>query len=113
MSTTSKPLICIIGTTGTGKSQLAVELALALESKSEDCLYGPWNGGRVINADAMQTYEGLDIVTNKVTVGEMKGVDHRLLGSKKPGDEYFVSEWIKDALREVRSCAESLNLSGP
>lgn len=49
----SQPLTFILGATGTGKSDLAVAIAKRYN-------------GEVINADAMQLYQGLDIVTNKV-----------------------------------------------
>ena len=58
---TSKTLIAICGTTGVGKSRLAIELALSLP-----------DGGAVINADAMQTYEGLDVLTNKIKREEQR-----------------------------------------
>lgn len=101
MSSLTQPLVCIIGTTGTGKSQLAVDLALALAHGSKTAISPCWDGGTVINSDAMQVYEGLDIVTNKVTEEEKKGVEHRLLGIRKPGEEYYVSQWVKDAIVEV------------
>ncbi|THH03717.1 hypothetical protein EW145_g6064 [Phellinidium pouzarii] len=87
---TLKPLIAICGTTGVGKSRLAIELALALPSS-----------GKIINADAMQVYEGLDVLTNKVQISEQQGVEHLLMSFKKPDEQYFVGEWIKDAEREV------------
>jgi tRNA dimethylallyltransferase len=59
--------IAIVGPTATGKSELAVELALVL------------GNGVVINADAMQLYRGMDIGTAKLTVAERCGVPHRLL----------------------------------
>jgi len=100
----SKPLIAVIGTTGTGKSQLAVELSLAIAKNSVN--HGKddirWSGGEIINADAMQVYKGLDVVTNKVTKEEMKGVPHHLIGVRHPGEEYYVTEWIKDATTIVR-----------
>ncbi|OQO14558.1 hypothetical protein B0A48_01437 [Cryoendolithus antarcticus] len=61
------PLIAIIGATGTGKSELAVALAQRYN-------------GEIINGDAMQLYEGLPIITNKITVEERKCVPHHLLG---------------------------------
>lgn len=51
----SVPVVVILGATGAGKSRLALELAKRF-------------GGEIINADAMQMYRGLDIVTNKVLV---------------------------------------------
>ncbi|KAK0284474.1 tRNA dimethylallyltransferase, mitochondrial [Friedmanniomyces endolithicus] len=62
-----EPLIAIIGATGTGKSQLAIELARRFN-------------GEIINGDAMQLYAGLPIITNKATIEEQKGIPHHLLG---------------------------------
>ncbi|KAG9019560.1 hypothetical protein FRB90_000468 [Tulasnella sp. 427] len=109
MTGTSKPLIAIVGTTGTGKSQLGIELALALQRQSlspSGLDLGRWKGGKVINADAMQVYRGLDIVTNKVTEEETQGVEHLLMDFKDPTEEYFVSQWVKDAMKEIDLCHE-------
>ena len=59
-------LIAVVGPTAAGKSDLAVELALALN-------------GEVINADSMQLYRGMDIGTAKLTTEERRGVPHHLL----------------------------------
>src|ERR1035438_2922533 len=59
-------LIAIVGATATGKSDLAVDLALALD-------------GEVVNADSMQLYRSMDIGTAKLTVAERRGVPHHLL----------------------------------
>jgi tRNA dimethylallyltransferase len=59
-------LIAVVGATTAGKSDLAVELALALD-------------GEVVNADSMQLYRGMDIGTAKLTVDERRGVPHHLL----------------------------------
>jgi tRNA dimethylallyltransferase len=56
----------VVGATATGKSALAVELALEL-------------GGEVINADSMQLYRGMDIGTAKISHDERKNVPHHLL----------------------------------
>lgn len=86
------PLIAVIGTTGVGKSRLAVDLAQALSSGTHR-----WKRGRVLNADAMQVYRGLDIITNKIPDEEKNGIEHCLMAFKEPGDEYVVGEWINDA----------------
>ena len=52
----------------------------------------------MINADAMQVYRGLDIITNKMPLDERLGVEHDLMGFKEPGEQYVVGEWIRDAL---------------
>jgi tRNA dimethylallyltransferase len=59
-------LVAVIGPTATGKSDLAVELALRLD-------------GEVINADALQLYRGMDIGTAKLTASQRRGVPHHLL----------------------------------
>ena len=59
-------LIAVVGATATGKSGLAVELALAL-------------GGEVVNADSMQLYRGMDIGTAKEPPAAWRGVPHHLL----------------------------------
>jgi tRNA dimethylallyltransferase len=59
-------LIAVVGPTAAGKSDLGVELALAMD-------------GEVINADSMQLYRGMDIGTAKLTAEERKGVPHHLL----------------------------------
>jgi tRNA dimethylallyltransferase len=62
----SAHLIIICGPTATGKSDLAVELAQAIDAE-------------IINADSMQLYRGMDIGTAKLTLDERKGVPHHLL----------------------------------
>lgn len=59
-------VVAVVGPTATGKSDLAVDLALAL-------------GGEVVNADSMQLYAGMDVGTAKLTVEERRGVPHHLL----------------------------------
>lgn len=58
--------IAIVGPTGTGKSQLALDLAARL-------------GGEIVNADAMQLYRGMDIGTAKLPPGERGGIPHHQL----------------------------------
>ncbi|KAI9488698.1 IPP transferase-domain-containing protein [Zychaea mexicana] len=83
----------IIGTTGVGKSQLGVELCKALR-------------GQVINADSMQVYKGLDVITNKMPIHERQGVQHHLMDFLDPEDEYKVTEFKRDATE----CIEKLSL---
>ncbi|HEU0104010.1 MAG TPA: tRNA (adenosine(37)-N6)-dimethylallyltransferase MiaA [Mycobacteriales bacterium] len=62
----SPRVVAVVGPTATGKSDLGVQLALAL-------------GGEVVNADSMQLYAGMDIGTAKLTPAERRGVPHALL----------------------------------
>lgn len=93
-----QPLITVCGTTAVGKSNLAVELALRL---AQGGFVKGWKGAKIINADSMQVYSGLDVITNKIPEEERKGVDHLLMGFKKPGEQYVVGEWVQDALELV------------
>ncbi|KAJ7043335.1 tRNA isopentenyltransferase [Mycena alexandri] len=88
-----RPLIAILGTTGVGKSNLAIELALHLKSCRK--------GARIINADSMQVYAGLDVITNKVLEAERHGVEHLLMGFKQPGEQYVVGQWVEDAMNAI------------
>ncbi|KAJ7470422.1 tRNA isopentenyltransferase [Mycena latifolia] len=89
---TLRPLIAIFGTTGVGKSNLAIQLALSLSPRAR---------ARIINADAMQVYAGLDVLTNKVPEPERHGVEHLLMGFKQPGEQYVVGQWVNDAIRAI------------
>ncbi|CAL1703933.1 unnamed protein product [Somion occarium] len=95
-----RPLIAICGTTGVGKSKLAIELALSLQLQTSHSTHG-YNGARIINADAMQVYAGMDIITNKVPPEEQAGVEHLLMGFKKPGEQYVVGQWVRDAIQVI------------
>lgn len=76
----SLPVIAVVGPTGSGKSDLGVELALALD-------------GEVINADALQFYRGMDIGTAKITVDERHGVPHHLLDIMDVTEEASVADF--------------------
>jgi tRNA dimethylallyltransferase len=78
------PVIAVVGPTGSGKSDLAVALALEL-------------GGEIINADAMQFYRGMDIGTAKITMAERRGVPHHLLDILDVTEEASVSDFQREA----------------
>ncbi|MEY2664222.1 MAG: tRNA delta(2)-isopentenylpyrophosphate transferase, tRNA dimethylallyltransferase [Candidatus Parcubacteria bacterium] len=83
-------ILVILGPTASGKSGLAVELALRFN-------------GEVISADSRQVYTGLDIGTGKITQAEMKGVPHHLLDVADPSTErYTVSDWKMAAEKAVQ-----------
>ena len=76
-----KPQIIIIcGPTASGKTDLAVQLAKALNSE-------------VVSADSMYIYKGLDIGTAKPSVAEMQGVKHHLINVVDAKDNFTVSDY--------------------
>ena len=90
----------MIGSTGTGKSQLAVSLARSIienASQPPASRAHHWRGAEVISADSMQVYKGLDVITNKVTAEEMQGVKHHLIDFLPPGAAYTVGDFRSDA----------------
>jgi tRNA dimethylallyltransferase len=64
-------IIVILGPTASGKSDLAVEVAIKIN-------------GEIISADSRQVYKGMDIGSGKITKKEMKGVPHYLLDVISP-----------------------------
>lgn len=100
-----RPLVAVIGTTGVGKTDLGVELALALSSRPSSSR--PPTRAEVLNHDSMQCYRGLDVITNKATRDEMRGVPHHLMGFLEPGREWGVNDFVRDALDKVRSLSLS------
>ncbi len=76
--------VAVVGPTATGKTALAVELALTL-------------GGEVINADALQLYRGMDIGTAKATAEERRGVPHHLLDVLDVTETASVAAYQRDA----------------
>jgi tRNA dimethylallyltransferase len=84
---TAPPLVAVVGPTATGKSDLAIALAAALD-------------GEVVNADALQLYRGLDIGTAKLTPAERAGVPHHLLDVLDVTETASVAAYQRDA-REV------------
>jgi tRNA dimethylallyltransferase len=76
--------VLIAGPTASGKSALALELALAA-------------GGVVINADSMQVYRDLRIITARPTHGDEARVPHRLYGHVDAAVNFSAGAWVSDA----------------
>ena len=95
----TKPrILVILGQTATGKSGLAVKIALRLRS-------GPTakkGGGEIISADSRQVYKGLDIGTGKITKREMMGVPHHLLDIASPKKKFTVVQFKALAEEKIK-----------
>ena len=89
------PVIAVVGPTAAGKSELAVNLALAVS-------------GEVINVDSMQVYRGMDIGTAKLSTAEQRGVPHHLLDLWPVTYSVTVAEFQKLA----RACIADLHGRG-
>lgn len=63
--------LCVVGPTGAGKSDLALQLALRLSELGISA--------EIVNADSMQCYRGMDIGTAKLPLEERQGITHHLL----------------------------------
>jgi tRNA dimethylallyltransferase len=95
-----KALALIAGPTASGKSDLAVELALELERRGAR--------GVVINADSAQVYRDLAVLSARPTPEDMRGVEHRLFGAWDGADPCSAADWAAAARREI----ESAHLAG-
>ncbi|KAL2323567.1 hypothetical protein Fmac_027946 [Flemingia macrophylla] len=84
-------VVVVMGATGAGKSRLSVDLATCFPAE-------------IINSDKIQAYEGLDIVTNKISKEEQRGVPHHILGTQNPDTDFTaldfrdMSLWAVDAI---------------
>ena len=74
--------ILIAGATASGKSALAIKIAKKL-------------GGVIINADAMQVYEGWKILTARPTKQDQRNVSHLLYGHVDNKEAYSVGDWLR------------------
>ncbi len=92
----SRAAILIAGPTASGKSAAAVVLAERI-------------GGVIVNADSMQVYRELAIVTARPGPADVGRVPHRLYGHVATADAFSVGLWVADAASElVRARAEGL-----
>lgn len=83
-----KPLIAVMGATASGKTSLAVELALQFD-------------GEVINADSRQIYQEMEIGNELTKPEEMRGVPHHLFGCVPLSEPMSVAQYQREAFRLI------------
>ncbi len=83
------PVAAVVGPTATGKTRLAVEIALRFS-------------GEVVSADSMQIYRGLAVGTAKPTAAEMRGVPHHMVGCVGPEETFSVADYVSAASACIR-----------
>lgn len=85
-------LLILSGPTGSGKSELAIELASLL-------------GAEIINADSMQVYRGMDIGTAKLPMSKRKGIPHHVIDIVDPDQEFNAALFRSHALPIIDDCS--------
>lgn len=90
METKSVKAVLIAGPTASGKSALALNMAEKL-------------GGAVVNADSIQVYDALRILTARPTASQMRQVPHYLYGHVPAAHAYSVGQWSGDVERLLSS----------
>ena len=78
--------ILIAGPTASGKSTFAVELARQ-------------TGGVIVNADSMQVYSVLNVLTARPETADLQAAPHHLYGHVAPGAHYSTGFWLADIMR--------------
>jgi tRNA dimethylallyltransferase len=83
--------IVIIGPTASGKTRLALDLALQFQ-------------GEIVSCDALQIYRHMNIGTDKILPHEQQGVTHHLLDVRDPGQDFSAGDYqrlAREAIREI------------
>jgi tRNA dimethylallyltransferase len=92
-SSTRPELLCIVGPTGSGKSNLAINIALELAKSGIKA--------EIVNADSMQFYKGMDIGTAKVPVDERLGIKHHMLDWLEIAEENTAARYQIEARKVI------------
>jgi tRNA dimethylallyltransferase len=79
----------IFGATASGKTALAIKLAHELD-------------GEVINADSMQIYAEIPIISAQPTIGEREDIPHHLFGHISVFEKYSVARFIEEATAAIK-----------
>ncbi|MDR3509003.1 MAG: tRNA (adenosine(37)-N6)-dimethylallyltransferase MiaA [Caulobacteraceae bacterium] len=85
---TTSPVILIAGPTASGKSALALRLAQAI-------------GGEIVNADALQLYQDLSVLSARPSDEETASVPHHLFGIADAADGWSVGRWLRAATTAI------------
>jgi tRNA dimethylallyltransferase len=84
----------IAGPTASGKSRLALQLA-------------EQTGGVILNADSMQVYAGLPVITAQPGKLDLARAPHRLYGHVAPSEVYSTGRWLADIERDMQSISDA------
>ena len=84
-----KKVILLAGPTASGKSRLAIKLAKHFN-------------GEIINADSMQVYNEISILTSKPKLQDTKIIKHHLFGLLSVKEKFSTGQWLKLASKKIR-----------
>ncbi len=90
-------IILIYGPTASGKSEFAVKLAKKLK-------------GEIINADSMQVYKELKILSARPSKKDYKKIKHHLYGFQSVKENYSSGEWLKAAKKKILEIKKRKNV---
>lgn len=90
-------LLCILGATAVGKSEVALAVAKMLNCD-------------VISCDSMQIYKGMDVGTAKLSVEERQGVKHHMIDVVLPNESYSAWQYATDVKRIIDSTPDMPHL---
>ena len=94
-----KDVIVIVGPTASGKSGLALKIAQKVQ-------------GSVINADAIQTYQDLTIISARPTFKEMQGISHLLYGYLDAWTQGSVQDWLTRVIPVLKETSNPVLVGG-
>ncbi|MFA7201547.1 MAG: tRNA (adenosine(37)-N6)-dimethylallyltransferase MiaA [Candidatus Paceibacterota bacterium] len=93
-------IIIVLGPTASGKSDLAVKIALYIKKQKNLGLFNT----AIISADSRQVYKGFNIGSGKITSQEMRGIPHYALDIASPQRRFTVSQYqqyVKKILKKL------------
>jgi len=102
VSDSRRKIPVVVGPTASGKSELGIKLALALD-------------GEIINLDSIQVYRGISIATAKVPPDERRGVPHHLIDIIEPTDNFTAGRYAalaKQTISDIESQGKTVVLVG-
>lgn len=91
------PGIVILGPTASGKTQLAIALALRFQ-------------GEIVSCDALQVYRQMDIGTAKIPLAEREGIPHHMLDVQDPEREFSAGDYQRQARESIREIHQRRHL---
>ena len=83
-------IILISGPTASGKSKFAVKIAKKIQ-------------GEIINADSMQVYKKLKILTTRPNKIEQKKIKHHLYGFVDLNEKFSTGQWLSPAIKKIKN----------